>query len=197
MALPEVVADVMTRLLGRRYLESQYREMHAEGAFPGNSWRYHVKVAKEYIPELASMRIVDFGCGPLGGVAGEFGDKVISYDPYVEQFSTPPWDQPFDVLFTTDVIEHMPLDQVDEMLARVRDSSARYLFANISIRKAFKRLPNGANAHMSVRPARFWLDRFRQVLGSSFQPLYAAEDLLRSEVTLCFGRDASCKVDSG
>jgi hypothetical protein len=167
-------------------LAAQYAEMHAKALFPGDSWKVHYRTLCETIPNLDSLRIVDFGCGPSGGLAQALPSQVISYDPYVEQYSTPPWDKPFDVVFSSDVFEHIPRSQVASVLETIGRCRPTFIFLNISTRLAHKRLPDGRNAHLTVKSASWWLSTVRSQLGNSYGPRLAREDLLRAEVSLCF-----------
>jgi hypothetical protein len=186
--LRDIVAGFVTRVRGDEYYASLYRDMHGYGAFRGLTWMKQVETLERTIENIGSMRILDFGCGPLGGLARKYGDSVLPYDPFVAKFSDCPWHRQFDVCFSSDVLEHMKVKDVDEFLRQVRATEAHYVFLNISTRRAKKNLPNGTNAHLTVRPAEWWLRRIARGLGGSFRPVLAINDLLRSEVTVCFSR---------
>jgi hypothetical protein len=171
-----------------RHLHEMYTAMHTKGAFLGVSWKSHVETFCRTVPKQAREHILDFGCGPKGGLALEFGEAVISYDPHVPAFSAAPWERHFDSIFSSDVLEHMSLSQLGEFLDHAGRSSASYIFLNVSTRKAFKSLPDGSNAHLTVKPAKWWLEFVLSKLGDEFEPTLANEDLLRSEVTLCLQR---------
>ena len=184
----ERLARVATRLRSKHYYAAQYQEMHANGAFPGKSWQHHVDTLMRVIPDVAEKTVLDFGCGPLGGLAARLGERVISYDPYVEKYATPPWDERFDGVFSSDVLEHMTGRQIDEFLTRVATAAPDFVFLNGSTRSAFKNLPNGANAHLTVKPGEWWLSYTSGKLGQRYNPLLAQVDLVSREVTLCFRR---------
>jgi hypothetical protein len=141
------------------------------------------------VPSLRAKTILDFGCGPLGGVAQKLGDRVISYDPYVEEFSSEPWGKDFSVIHSSDVLEHMTWTEIKKFLCNAEKSSAEHIFLVISTRKAGKDLPNGANAHIMVKSGKWWLRNIGTELSSDFTPTYARNDRLRREVALCFHRD--------
>jgi hypothetical protein len=170
-------------------LADQYQEMHAARAFPGVSWKSHYETLQQCIPALEDLRIVDYGCGPNGGLAEFLPNNVRPYDPYVASYAAPPWNECFDVLFSSDVLEHVPTRDVRPLFAKIAVSAPSYVFLNISTRKAHKRLPNGTNAHLTVKPARWWLETAHSCLGEFYKCIFAREDLLRSEVTLCFERN--------
>jgi hypothetical protein len=165
-----------------------YVEMHNRNAFPGCSWTAHVDDFLRVVPAEARQRILDFGCGPKGGLMERFGEAVLPYDPHVEKYSGLPWGRTFESVFSSDVLEHMSLLKIREFFDNIRDSSARYVFLNVSTRKAFKTLPDGSNAHLTIKPASWWIMFASEQLGTTFEPILAREDLLRSEVTMCLRR---------
>ena len=193
--LVEFVSGLVTKMRGPAYVAKMNREMHAHGAFPGHSWRAHVEALERFVPDLGQKTILDYGCGPLGGLRQQFGDRVIPFDPFVEAFSSPPWARPFDVVFSSDVFEHIPAGEIAPLLEKFRQSSARYVFLNISTRKAHKPLPNGANAHLTIRPANWWLTTLTKALAPQFRPTLAEADLLRDEGTFCFERADERRAD--
>ncbi len=188
--LLEPVFNVATRLRGREYIGGLYQQLHGEGKFKGVTWRAHLEDFRRAVPNLASKRILDYGCGPRGGLAEEFGENVISHDPYVERYAALPWQQKFDVVFSSDVLEHMPLLECSQFLQRVRTSQAEHVFLVISTRRASKRLPNGANAHLTVKSADWWLSFLQDGLSAEFTPTLALSNLLRQVAVCCFQRNS-------
>ena len=121
--LQRLLSLVKTPING--HLEAQYLEMHRRGEFGGQTWKSHFQVLQSLIPNLEDLRIVDFGCGPLGGLQQFLPTAVIPYDPFVEQYSEPPWTTPFDVLFSSDVLEHVPVREIHSLLVTIRNCSPR------------------------------------------------------------------------
>lgn len=179
---------LITRASSGDYRKRQYVAMHSDGKFKGATWKRHLETLTKVIPDISKKTILDYGCGPTGGLREHLRENVISYDPYVSQHSTPPWDKQFDVLFSCDVLEHMTVGEVKELLDRALTANVGHVFLVVSTRPAVKRLPNGANAHITVRSADWWLDHIQQVLGPTYTPGLAISDLLQKEVILCFVR---------
>jgi len=168
-------------------LPGLYREMHAKRLFPGITWRGVLDLFASVVPGLERRTVLDFGCGPRGGLAEHLGaDRVVSYDPYVEAYSASPWDRPFDVVFSSDVLEHLPQADIRAFAAQVRQSSPEYIFLNISTREAHKTFSNGANVHVTVKPTAWW----RATLGVHWDDDYACRVLRddAEECTLLFER---------
>jgi hypothetical protein len=189
--LLEHLLNLITRLRGERYIAPLYLQMHEAGRFRGETWKKSMREFEQLVPELQSKVILDFGCGPRGGVAEHFGESVISFDPYVPQYSALPWNRKFDVVFSGDVLEHMRLREIQTFLTQIRESAARYVFLVISTRPAGKRLPNGANAHLTVKPSEWWTRKMQVGLSPDFELIYAKADVLRQDVAICFRRRAN------
>jgi hypothetical protein len=164
-----------------------YREMHAKGLFPGVAWRSVFETFAAAIPDLERRIILDFGCGPRGGLAEQLKPgQVVSYDPYVERYSEPPWSQSFDVVFSSDVLEHLPQREIEVFAVNVFRCRPEFVFVNISTRPAHKTFSSGENVHVTVKPATWW----QNTLGRFWRPAYDCRVLLEqpAECALLFTR---------
>jgi hypothetical protein len=144
--------------------------------FSGVSLLPHVRRIKDLIARSGAQTLLDYGCGkgrlyepqrleiPGEGVFDsviEYWDidEVCCYDPCYDRYSALPQGQ-FDGVISTDVLEHCLEDDipwiVDEMFSYARS----FLFANIACYPALATLPNGENAHATVRPVAWWQDVF-------------------------------------
>jgi hypothetical protein len=185
----ELVAGYWTRLRAGAYYDSLYLELHAQHAFKGNTWRSHLDLLRKSVPDINNLRILDFGCGPKGGLSAELGANVTPHDPYVEKYAESPWNKTFDVVFSSDVLEHMTLQHISAFAQNIVKAHPAFVFLNISTRPAQKNLPNGANAHLTVNRPEWWLSYLGEKLGSAYQPTLAVSDLLSQDVSLCFHRE--------
>src|SRR5438128_1581887 len=61
-------AQWATRWRGQRYYDALYAEMHKANMFQGDTWRAHLQQLRDAIPDVDSRTILDFGCGPKGGL---------------------------------------------------------------------------------------------------------------------------------
>ena len=86
------------------------------------------------------------------------------------------------------MFEHILARDIPAVLENIRQSTARCVFLNISTRRAHKVLPNRANAHLTIRPAGWWLETLSKGLAPQFKSTLAEADLLRNEGTFCFER---------
>jgi hypothetical protein len=86
--------------------------------------------------------------------------RWVRYDPAIPELSNIPIEQA-DMVINTDVLEHIPEVDIDEVLTHIRSFSPNVFF-NISTRLAREILPDGTNAHCTVWDAETWLARIRR-----------------------------------
>lgn len=165
-----------------------YRTMHAAGAFDGVTFMPSLPELGELVGDPRPLSFIDYGCGPKGGLSQVFA-RVAPYDPYVPQYAAEPdWDRPVDVVFSSDVLEHMPASTVLEFLDRVMQNCPKYIFLVVALRHASKQLPNGLNAHITVEPAKWWQGLFQAVLHRHYDTDIARHDLKAETGTFGFRR---------
>jgi hypothetical protein len=124
-----------------------------------------------YVPELMSLirnsnisSCLDYGCGrgeawELHNLKKLFDLKdLYLYDPTIAEFQNRPNNQ-VDLVICIDVMEHVPEHCVEEVLDDVAFFAKKAIFFNISTRPAAKVLPNGSNAHQTVRPREWWQEK--------------------------------------
>ncbi len=169
-----------------RYKEllSQYKQLHIEGekslglapenTFPGQSLPPHAPSIKRLIDATGARTILDYGSGkgkqyqprPLNiegedrqytGIQEYWGvDSITCYDPCYEPYSQLPTDK-FDGVISTDVLEHCPEDDVEWIIDGLFSFSKLFVFGNIACYPAKKHLPNGENAHCTIKPGEWWI----------------------------------------
>ena len=165
-----------------RYLLDQYRSLHVDGekhmgmpperVFPGAHLFPQLHRIKQLIDLAGARTILDYGCGkgkqydpvinPVAGLnIGETVmdywdiDNVHCYDPCFEPFSALP-DGRFDGVISTDVLEHCPEQDIPWIVDEIFGYAERFVFANVACYPAAKRLPDGENAHCTIRDIDWW-----------------------------------------
>ncbi|HLB06138.1 MAG TPA: class I SAM-dependent methyltransferase [Alphaproteobacteria bacterium] len=167
-----------------RYKEllALYRTMHREGdaehalkpeqTFAGLALATQVDAVKAMIERYGAESLLDYGCGkaslyfarriqfPNGRVIEAlpcfWGIRTFTlYDPGYPRFAEPPAGS-FDGVISTDVLEHCPEEDLPWILAEIMGYARKFVFANIACYPAKKRLPNGENAHATVREPAWW-----------------------------------------
>lgn len=107
--------------------------------------------------------ILDYGCGQ-GGTALWLetlfpGTHITRYDPYVEQYNDFR-DQYYDFIYTADVLEHIPTEELDDTIAIINSCGRGHTAHIIDLDPAKKVLPDGRNAHLSLLSPERWIEVF-------------------------------------
>ena len=158
---------------------AEYRRLHENGKhFRGRSIKSGLPDIIRLVKQTAPRRMLDYGCGK--GL--QYSEDMVHqqwggclprlYDVGVPAFSKKPAGT-FDAVICTDVMEHIDEQDVPAVLSDIfsylparDDDGESFAFFWISCRPAKnKRLPDGRNVHLCVKPAAWWnekLDRFRR-----------------------------------
>jgi hypothetical protein len=155
--------------------------MHVEGetrlripaaqTFPGSSLAPHIARIKALIDATGAKSVLDYGAGKgaqyrpqpvivdgrhrADGVAEYWDVEVECYDPgYAEHSKLP--QGTFDGVVCTDVLEHCPEEDLAWMADEIFGLAKRFVYLNVACFPARKSLPNGENAHATVRPPQWW-----------------------------------------
>ena len=173
-----------------RYLEMTelYRRLHREGEqqrglppekmFPGLSLLPHIGNIKNLIRKTGARTLLDYGCGkgmlyeprplPVPGEGVFEGvidywdiDEVRCYDPSYDRYSALP-DGQYDGVISTDVLEHCMEDDIPWIVDEMFSYAQHFVFACIACYAAKSTLPNGENAHTTVRPFAWWQNIFSE-----------------------------------
>lgn len=170
-------------------LQEQYRLMHVQEVardkeptgqyFPGLSLLPHVNRIKSLIAKTQSKTLLDYGSGKgqqydmklvdLGKgqekitVPQYWGiDTVKCYDPGYEPFKSLPTGM-FDGVITTDMVEHCPEEDLPWILDEVFSYAEKFVYINAASYPAAKVLPNGENAHCTIKRPEWWLQLITEV----------------------------------
>ncbi len=167
-----------------RYHEllEMYRDMHEHGeqflnippekTFGGQSLFRQAKRIKAIIDILGSKTILDYGAGKgkqyepreltvsdakkYPDIASYWSvETVTCYDPAYAPFSTLPVGK-FDGVICTDVLEHCPEEDVPWIIEELFSFAREFVYINVACYPAKKRLPNGENAHCTIKPPQWW-----------------------------------------
>jgi hypothetical protein len=153
----------------------RYVKLQAERTYAGDNLLRHVEVIQHLVARYGAKTLLDYGSGkgrqyttvavkaPDGTkfptVPEFWGVEVTCYDPGYPPFARLPA-EPCDGVICTDVLEHCPEEDaawiVDELFAHAR----KFVYANVACYEAQKRLPNGENAHCTIKPHEWWAQMF-------------------------------------
>jgi hypothetical protein len=186
-----------------RYTEllRHYRQMHAQGydieggaetvtrppekAFPGNELPKFIVPIKELITnhgagkgrQYEPQEIRDPDGTTYPDIRGFFGvDDIVCYDPAFSGHNALP-DGKFDGVVCTDVLEHCPPQDIPWIIEELFGFATKFVFANIACYPAKALLPDGENAHCTIRHPEWWNGLFAAT----------ANDYPEVHYLLCFG----------
>lgn len=108
---------------------------------------------------MKSKDILDYGCGKGSLSQASPTYNVINYDPGISQYSEHPTEA-HDLVVCTDVLEHVEPDCIDAVLDDLQRLTKRCLYVIVCTVEAKKTLPDGRNAHLTVRDYRWWMEKF-------------------------------------
>lgn len=140
-----------------------YKEYHKdESKYPGDSFKPHADKIAQLVKLYSAATLLDYGCGKGRQYSQEhlhyaWGFMPILYDPAVTAFNRLP-DQRFDGIYSTDVMEHIPLEIIPEIFTWIFEHADRFVYFNICTRPAIAVLPNGKNAHCTLLNIDEWVD---------------------------------------
>ena len=148
-----------------KYLD-QYKEIHSKKKYGVSGDRLVDKLYQVINPESESL--LDYGAGQantareLGKRAGLDRLNVDVYDPAVVGRDKLP-SGGFDTVICTDVLEHVPEEELNQVLTDIWGYAKREAIFVIALRLAGEILPNGENAHCTVHPKEWWYEKLRSV----------------------------------
>lgn len=164
-------------------LLQMYRSLHDEGekalgyrpedTFSGVSLSAHIGRVKEFVQMTGSQNLLDYGSGkgrlydlrdiPVAG-SDRLCESIQDYweldfiqcfDPAYGPFSVLPQGR-FHGVICVDVLEHCPEDDLPWILEEIFGFADRFVYLTIASYPAEKTLPNGENAHITLRAPEWW-----------------------------------------
>ena len=152
-------------------LIEQYQSLHKNQKY-GKSAKSAGPSLKLCISELVPHRILEYGCGQseLYKSFTRTGVVFDRYDPAISNYKNIPGNS-YDFIINTDVLEHIPEEDVPAVLQHLRELSP-HVFLRICTRPARTILANGQNAHPTVWPKEKWLEIIRTVYPEAIMPFF-------------------------
>lgn len=137
-----------------KYID-QYTQLHKNVEEYGASGCLHFNEVCLLIDFLKPKTVMDYGCGKgtlIEQLKEKYSDIVFyKYDPAIEEYNTLPVNK-VDFLINTDVLEHIPENNIENVIREISSISDNCFF-NLHHGAAMFILPNGENAHCTIKPA--------------------------------------------
>lgn len=134
-------------------------KLHSENKNYGTSGALYVKDLMGILKSLDTQDVLDYGCGK-STLADNLPFIIKQYDPAVEKHSDLP--DPADIVMCTDVAEHIEPELLDNVLSHLASLTKKICYMSICTREALKKLPDGRNAHLIVKPMEWWEERLNK-----------------------------------
>src|SRR5690606_14639538 len=116
------------------------------------------------VADRQTTSVLDYGCGQSDTgtkLAAMLGTKVLcQYDPAVEGRDSPIKGKYY-LCICTDVLEHIPEEELDKVFKDITKHTDKEVIFVIALREAAQILPNGENAHCTVKPKEWWEDKLK------------------------------------
>ncbi len=146
-------------------LIDQYTQIHATHSWGNTSVGLHSKYIQLLLQDHQPQSILDFGCGqsklaPYLQSQIESIKQAYRYDPSIPEIKNKP-KATVDWVLNTDVLEHIPEEQLDDILTDIKSLSNKVIFM-IHLKEATLILPNGQNAHCTIKPPVWWQNKINQ-----------------------------------
>jgi hypothetical protein len=134
--------------------------MHEEAPWGTKGYKY-IEEFLPYCKDLGCVTILDYGCGQM-----TVRDHLIEidptifvsgYDPAIPEYAGAPYAANFVVC--TDVMEHVEEEHVRATFEYICSLATKGAYFNIALTKAKRSLPDGQNAHITIKPWDWWADR--------------------------------------
>lgn len=147
----------------------QYEQMHKDpNMFMGFSLHSFIPEISLIVKDTNIKTVLDYGCGKglahrtfnlrqMWGV-----DDITLYDPGVMLYQTKPSGL-YDMTLCMDVMEHVPEEYVDDVFEEIAKYTKKVAVFSISTRPASKLLPDGRNAHLTVKPVKWWKQKLNEM----------------------------------
>lgn len=131
----------------------QYQELHQADPSYGSTSLKFIDEVSVMIDALKPKSILDYGCGKgtlIAEIERRYPEIVCHrYDPSIPEWSVLPVEKT-DLVINTDVLEHIPVNDIDAVLREIVSISGNAYF-NLHHGRAATILPSGENAHCTVR----------------------------------------------
>ena len=159
----------MTQTISEEYVRLN-SEVHQRSRGYGNSANRFAKDIGNVLCKFHTMSFLDYGCGKeslLRCITSDFPHIIYraeygAYDPAIPHRSVKP-DKQYDVVVSTDVLEHIEPEYLTGVLEEIRDYAKKGVYLNICMRPSGDILPDGRNAHLIVQEAPWWKDAISKV----------------------------------
>lgn len=162
----------------------QYKQLHSKVVTYGTTSISYINEVCLIIDFLKPRSILDYGCGK-GTLIKElkllYPDiEIFGYDPAIPGKDELPEKLKVDLVINTDVLEHIPEEEIDTTISKIKSISNNVYF-NLHHALACAVLPDGTNAHCTVRN-KYW---YNEKITKYFQVVTFLEGMESWQSVVC------------
>lgn len=140
--------------------KAQQEHLHATTTYGTASISY-APLVSQIIEKLEITHLLDYGCGKNVNLSKHIKSPhkltYQAYDPCVAELSGEPI--PAQMVACIDVLEHIEPDLLDNVLDHLASLTEAVCFMTVCTVAAFKKLPDGRNAHLIQEEMEWWLPK--------------------------------------
>jgi len=137
---------------------------HVENAFSDFELRHYRAQLKSMISFFEIKSVLDYGSGGSNWELAGFHDDGQSAKEFFELETVKKYDparglderSPVEAVICFDVLEHIHILDLGKVIRDLFNNAGRLLVINVACYSAAALLPNGENAHITVRPPLWW-----------------------------------------
>lgn len=139
-----------------------HKKLHEQSSlhFTGKSLQKYIPIIDSLIRDYSCRSILDYGCGKAKFWPQHWLSIINGYDPAYEKYNISPSNA--DMVICTDVMEHIPMSEIDNTLKHIDSLANTWTFFAIDTKKAKKKFPDGSNCHVTIKPAEWWKDKLNK-----------------------------------
>lgn len=144
--------------------QAEQKRLHDDPRGYGGRGSKWAEVVAGLIETTGAESVLDYGCGQ--GTLETATLKLMrpgrrmhwrNYDPALKELRELP-KEPFDLVVCTDVLEHVEPEKIGAVLTHLRTLTRVELFTVISLVPTEKKLSDGRQAHILLRPIPWWVE---------------------------------------
>jgi len=143
----------------------EYKKFHRDINDYGNggALKFHHLHIDDLIKDTVAETLLDFGCGKAEIYTENdwHWPMPTLYDPAIPEYSELP-SGTFHGVLSTDVLEHVPEEQLPEVIEQIFSRAERFVYLGIANNESTAILSDGSNAHVTRKPVEWWAEKVNQ-----------------------------------
>jgi len=161
-------------------LTKEYEEVHSRKVphMVGGMVMYHVWDIQDLCVKHKPKVMLDYGCGKGYAYKNRQVHKLWDVEMCLYDIGIPAYnklpepDKQIDAVICCDVLEHIPEEEIDDVLAYWYSLNPKFVYATIAQYPARAKLQDGSNAHVTLKEIEWWEEKFFKHINCPTYVLY-------------------------